>query len=317
MPNHHEVPRLVKPDLDLAVRQEGNFIVIGLGVPKSSGSVNQSPLLEVTRNEGTTLLNGAKSKFLEKLNGFGIDYKDIDASQSQTTSAGVSAKLPKLGKGEIAVEITSQVSGGVSFRSGKVGDAIGAAQGHYDWQRNEMYNERTKEWAQSTNGITAKNPNTGDTFHVAPQVAKDYYNSWRVWDRVDSGQNNPNATIASVKTNSFEGTDLAKHASQAGEAIKGIVPSDKRDDVVAAVLRNTTDAKFDPKADLSVVQSTKNPDALIPSQGIFRADPVEISKVQQGTAQTVAEAITKPANTQQVAVNVEPDHHQKAPRTQA
>lgn len=180
---HHNVPALTEPNLNLAVRQEGNFIIIGLGLPQSSGSVNQSPFLEVTRNEGTNLLNGARTAFLEKLNSFGIDFRPVEASQSQTTNGnlGGSATLPVRGipvtaKGEIAVEITSEVRGGIDFRSGRIGDAIREAERSYDHNRREAYQDRAYEWAQTSNGVTARNP-AGDTFYVSSDVARTYHNN--------------------------------------------------------------------------------------------------------------------------------------------
>jgi hypothetical protein len=203
---HHNVPALTEPNLNLAVRQEGNFIIIGLGLPQSSGSVNQSPFLEVTRNEGTNLLNGARTAFLERLNSAGIEFRPVEASQSQTTNGnlGGSATLPVRGvpvtaKGEIAVEITSEVRGGINFRSGLVGDAINAAERNYDQNRREAYQDRAYEWAQTPRGVTAGNP-AGDTFYVSPEVARTYHNNRFPipFDprRVDSGEG---ATIATAQ----------------------------------------------------------------------------------------------------------------------
>jgi hypothetical protein len=180
---HHDVPALTEPNLNLAVRQEGNVVYIGLGLPNSSGSVNQSPFLEVTRNEGNNLLNGARTAFLERLNGAGIEFRDITASQSQRTNVGgeLGGTLPVRGipltaRGEVAIEITSQVSGGVNFRSGRVGEAITAAERNYDHNRREAYQDRAYEWAQTANGVTARNP-AGDTFFVSPDVARTYHNN--------------------------------------------------------------------------------------------------------------------------------------------
>jgi hypothetical protein len=323
MGNHHDVTKLTEPNLNLAVRQEGNFIIIGLGLPQSSGSINQSPFTEVTRSEGTNLLNGAKSAFIEKLNGFGIDFKDIDASRGQTASGSLGAKIPKLGSGEIAVEITSEVKGGVSFRSGKVGEAVAAAQNNYDENRKIAYQDRAYEWATNGKGATAKNPATGDTFYVSPEVAKEYHNN-RFWPldprRVDSGQQSPSGNIASADTNGFKGTDREKNFNDAKGAISTLVPADKQNDVAAAVVRNAIDAKFDPKVEIAVVPSNKNPDALIASQGngpgALRADAVLVSQVQPGTAQHVAETLTQKNPAQQIAA-VEPqaERQQQAPRT--
>jgi hypothetical protein len=122
-----------------------------------------------------------------------------------------------------------------------------------------------------------------------------------------------NSAVASAKTNGLEGTHLEKHATQLNKAVDGTgIPADKKEDAVAAVLKNTVDAKFDPKADVNLAQSTKDPNVFIASQGqspgILRADPVDVSKVQPGSAQTVTAELLRNTNTQQqVASNtVEP-----------
>ncbi len=226
MGNHHTVTQLTEPNLNLAVRQQGNFIIIGLDLPRSSGSVNQSPFTEVTRSEGTNLLNGAKTAFLEKLNGSGIDFKDVDVARGQTASGSVGAKLPKLANGEIAVEITSEVKGGVSFRSGKVGEAISAAEYNYDQNRKVAYQDRAYEWATNGTGATSTNPATGDTYYTSPEVAKSYHNKrFPVWGdprRADSGEDSPAGNIASAKINGSEGADFAKHAGQVDKALDKI-----------------------------------------------------------------------------------------------
>jgi hypothetical protein len=298
----YNVTELARPNLNLSVRQEGNFIIIGNGLPRSSGSVNESPFLEVTRNESVSLVNGAQSRFLEKLNSFGIEFRPVEASQSQTTNVGVSGRLPsRLASGEVAVEITSEVRGGVNFRSGQIGDAIRAAQENYDEQRNNTYTQRAREWATNGVGATAGNPHTGDTFRVSPEVAKKYHNDqyWPLdWRRVDSGQDSPSATLASANPNGFQGTALERHANQVNNTVSGMVPTEKREDVVAALLASS--ANFDRNANINVTQSTKNPDMLIASQGtgpsMLRADPVNISTVQPGSAQTVSAELLRNTN---------------------
>jgi hypothetical protein len=308
---HHNVTKLAEPNLNLAVRQEGNFIIIGLGLPSSSGSVNQSPFTEVTRSEGTNLLNGARTAFIEKLNGFGIDFKDVDASRGQTASGSLGAKIPKLGSGEIAVEITSEVKGGISFRSGKIGEAVRAAESNYDHNRKEAYQDRAYEWATNGKGATATNP-AGDTFRVSPEVAKDYHNNrfWPGdWRRVDSGQESPNANIASAKTEvtakDFSGRE--DHFNKALSAANG------NTDVAAALLKSSAAAGHAPTGDFRVEVSTKD-GALIPAQGtgpgVNRGDGVVASQVQPGTAQNVAETLAQRNPAPQQIAAVEPVERQ-------
>jgi hypothetical protein len=318
----HTVSTLASPNLNLNVRQEGNFIIFNAGLPRSSGSVSESPFLEVTRNEHTSLINGAQSAFLEKLNGFGIEFRPIDVSSSGTAGVGASGRLPsRLASAEFAVEITSEVRGGINILSGRVGEAIVAAQENYDEQRNNTYTQRAKQWATNGEGATATNPHTGDRFFVSPEVAKTYHNNqyWPFdWRRVDSGQESPSATVASARTNSLEGTNLERHANQVGNAVNGIVAADKKDDVVAAVLANSTN--LDRNKDINVAQSTTRPELLLASQGqgpaTLRADPVDVSRVQPGSAQTVIAELVRNTNPQQVAA-VEPqaERQTQAPRT--
>jgi hypothetical protein len=107
--------------------------------------------------------------------------------------------------------------------------------------------------------------------------------------------------VASAKTNGFEGTSLEKHAGQLNDKLHGLVATEKKDDVVAAVLVNSN--KFDRTADIHVAQSIKNPDMMIASQGqgpsALRADPVDVSKVQPGSAQTVTAELLRNTNTPQ------------------
>lgn len=135
----------------------------------------------------------------------------------------------------------------------------------------------------------------------------------------DASINSPDSgiTIASAKTNGFEGTSLEKHAGQVSKTLDGINLGDKnKEDVVAAVLASSGKAGFDPRVDLNLMQSTKSPDVLIAAQGqgpaALRADPVNISSVQQGTAQNVTDSLTKQANTQIAAASIEPLDQNKA-----
>lgn len=294
MPAHHEVTSLTEPNLNLSVRQEGNFIIIGLGLPQSSGSVNQSPFLEVTRNEGTNLLNGARTAFLERLNSAGIDFRPVEASQSQTTngSLGGSATLPVRGvpvtaKGEIAVEITSEVRGGINFRSGLVGDAINAAERNYDQNRRVAYQDRAYEWAQTANGVTAGNP-AGDTFHVSPEVARTYHNNRFPipFDprRVDSGEAQTIATVepdplrASIRAG-VSGIDLSR---------AGITSSVQTENVVAALHREST------------TEHLTRVDAVVASadgQRIFVVQGDPNSPTHQRVSVDVAAAARQPAET--------------------
>jgi hypothetical protein len=137
----------------------------------------------------------------------------------------------------------------------------------------------------------------------------------------ESTQENSNGNIASIKTNNFEGTDLAKHAGQLDKKLDAIDLAGKpKADVVAAVLDSSAKANFDRTADISVASSTKNPDALIASQGngpgVLRADPVLLSLVQPGTAHTVAGELVKNNSTQQqVASNTVDTVEQNATRS--
>jgi hypothetical protein len=102
--------------------------------------------------------------------------------------------------------------------------------------------------------------------------------------------------------------DRGDHFNKALSATNG------NSDVAAAIVRNGIDAKFDPKADISVVQSTKNPDVLIALQGngpaALKADAVEVSKVQPGTAQNVAETLAQRNPAPQQIAAVEPVERQ-------
>lgn len=126
-----------------------------------------------------------------------------------------------------------------------------------------------------------------------------------------------NNSIANAKAPGFEGTFLEKHAIQVDKALDGVNLAGKnKEDVVAAVLASSTKAGFDVKADMSVAQSTKNPDQLIAVQGqgpsALRADAVEIARVQTGAAQHLSGTLAQQANVQLLAANIEPAEQAKA-----
>jgi hypothetical protein len=155
-------------------------------------------------------------------------------------------------------------------------------------------------------------------------IYKVEYNNYPTELKRSAIDGNDAVVVASIKDstavkNGLDGTGLEKHASQLNKALDATgIAADKREDAVAAVLKNTVDAKFDPKADVNLAQSTKDPNVLIASQGqspsMLRADPVDVSKVQPGSAQTVtAELVKNNGAQQQVASNTVDQVEQKNP----
>jgi hypothetical protein len=157
------------------------------------------------------------------------------------------------------------------------------------------------------------NPQPRAQYLYGNDIYRVEYNNHPTQTRRAGLDGNGDVAVASV-----QGTPLERHANQVGNAVTGMVPADKKDDVVAAVLASSTN--LDRNKDINVAQSTTRPELLLASQGqgpaALRADPVDVSRVQPGSAQTVIAELVRNTNPQQVAA-VEPqvERQTQAPRT--
>ena len=116
-----QVNHLGVPPMDLTISDAGNGrLRVELQVPRSSGSLDNIPFLEVTRNEQAALLNGARQDVLARLSQSGFTIGDVkyEAGGEQTQHGGgtVGANVPRLGKVSFEISSDSKIHGGVSGR---------------------------------------------------------------------------------------------------------------------------------------------------------------------------------------------------------
>jgi hypothetical protein len=175
------VNHLGVPPMDLTVTDAGNGkLKVELQVPASSGSKDNIPFLEVTRNEQRALLNGAQQDLLKGLSqsGFTLGPVKYEAGAEQNVHGGGSggAKVPGLGKVTFEISSDSKIHGGVNATLNNNPDlkgAISTMEKNFDIRRQDIYEGRAREWAREGGATINSN---GQTYTVSPDVAKNYVN---------------------------------------------------------------------------------------------------------------------------------------------
>jgi hypothetical protein len=307
-----QVNHLGVPPMDLTITDAGNGkLKVELQVPASSGSKDNIPFLEVTRNEQAVLLNGAKQDMLSKLSQSGFTIGDVkyEAGGEQNTHGGGSggAKVPGLGKVTFEISSDTKIHGGVSTTLHNNPDLAGAirdTERNFDTRRQNIYEDRAREWYRD-GGATIKS--NGETYTVGKDAAKDYVNERhpingfkRISDASDGS-----VQIADASTTLVAGNGPVN--KQFEQALKGT--NGDKDAAAVAVDTISKTPGYKPDQDISVMQG-KN--GLIVAQGEGPASlALQVPQAKQGDFERVSAQMAQP---QQIAMQQDqPQQERKGP----
>ena len=308
-----KVNHLGVPPMDLTITDAGNGkLKVELQAPQSSGSKDNIPFLEVTRNEQKALLNGAQQDILSKLSQSGFTIGEVKytagAEQNQHGGGTLGANVPKLGKVSFEITSDSKIHGGVETTLKNNPDLAGAikqAETNFDTRRQDIYESRAREWARE-GGATIKS--NGETYTVSPDVAKQYVNErhpLNPFKRVSADDGS--VQIADASSTLAPGNDRIN--KQFEQALKGT--GGDRDAAAVAVNTISQAPGYKPDQDISVVQG-KN--GLIVSQGQGDAAlNLQVPQAKQGDFDKIATQLAQPQQIQQVATQPEQQQERKGP----
>lgn len=299
-----QVNHLGVPPMDLTITDAGNGkLKVELQVPPSSGSRDNIPFLEVTRNEQATLLNGARQDMISKLSQSGFQIGDIQyeagAGRNDHVGGTAGGNVPRLGKVSFEISTDSNFQGNVSGslrNNPDVAGAIRETERNFDTRRQDIYESRAREWYRNGGATLESN---GQTYTVTPDAAKTYINERHPLNPFERVSADNETRVASAAPALAPGNDGAnKHFEQALKGTNG-----DRDAAAVAVetIRNTPGYK--PDQDISVM-SGKN--GLIVSQGQGdTALNAAVPQAKQGDFERVAAQLAQPQPSQQIAAQPE------------
>lgn len=226
-----QVNHLGVPPMDLTITKNANGnLQVELTVPRSSGSKDNIPFLEVTRNEQGTLLNGARQDLISKLSQSGFTIGDVKytagASQTQGGTASGSGKVPGVGK--VSIELTSEtkLQGNVEAilkNNPNIAGAIRETEKNFDTRRQDIYEQRAREWYREGGAtLDSYNPKTKqmEEYSVTKEAAKTYINERHPlapWKRVSADDGG--VQVADASSALTAGNDPASKQFQ--QALKG------------------------------------------------------------------------------------------------
>ncbi|MCC7247259.1 MAG: hypothetical protein IT473_01415 [Lysobacter sp.] len=307
-----QVNHLGVPPMDLSISDAGNGrLRVELQVPRSSGSLDNIPFLEVTRNEQAALLNGARQDVLAKLSQSGFTIGDVryEAGGEQTQHGGgtVGANVPKLGKVSFEISSDSKIHGGVSTTLHNNPDLAGAirdAERNFDTRRQDIYESRAREWYRN-GGATLESD--GERYSVSRDAAKNYINERHPLNPFDRVGIDGETTVARASQPLAPGNEQANR--QFEQALKGTNGDRDAAAVALATIREAPGYKAD--QDISVAQG-KN--GLIVTQGQGDAAlNVPVPQAKQGDFERVAQQLAvQPPQTPQIPAQ-QPDQPERKP----
>ncbi|TXH65312.1 MAG: hypothetical protein E6Q88_14065 [Lysobacteraceae bacterium] len=290
------VNHLGVPPMDLTITDAGNGkLKVELQVPRSSGSLDNIPFLEVTRNEQQTLLNGARQDIISRLSQSGLQIGEVkwEAGANQQTggTVGGGANVPKLGKVTFEITAGNEYNGNVSGslrNNPDIAGAIREAERNFDTRRQDIYESRAREWHRN-GGATLTSD--GETYTVTQDAAKNYIN-----------QRHPLNPFKRVSADDLDGVEIAR----VGGA--GLVPGNEslnrqfeqalkatngdRDQAALAVQTISQTPGYKPDADIRVVQGTNG--GMIVSQGEGPTGlNAAVPQAKQGDFERVAAQMTQ------------------------
>ncbi len=307
-----EVNHLGVPPMDLTITDAGNGkLKVELQVPATSGSKDNIPFLEVTRNEQAVLLNGARQDLIKGLSQSGFTIGDVKyeagGSQSQHGGASGGAKVPVLGKVSFEISSDTKINGGVTATLKNNPDLAGAitkAENNFDTRRQDIYETRAREWFRD-GGATLKSG--GETYHVGKDAAKDYVNERHPinWNKRISDAGDGSVQVASASP-ALVDTANSPLTKQLAQAVQGA--GDKDTGARAFELIEKMPG-YSPKDAIHIVQGNNGTTLVAqrPDQATSIATPVtgvtpgdfERVSTQVAKDQAVQQSVTQLTNTQQ------------------
>jgi hypothetical protein len=310
-----QINHLGEPNLNLTVVPGRNGeLTIELSIPRTSGSLQNIPFLEVTRNEREHLLYGAQQELIGRLSRSGLRIEQIDFNMQQGSEASIGGNI-RLGKFTIGVTDQRGVDVNIS-NNPSVRDAIRAAERNFDTNRTEIYEQRALEWARQ-GGATLTSG--GKTYSVTQDAAADYYdqrNFWKPWDRAPRADAGNDVQVASAGPLSQDPRFAAIVADLRGQKV-GV---DAMPDTAAAVYQTAQLHQFRPDEQLRLLRNTSG-DGLILSQGDEVSGKnalLKFADVKPGTWQELASSLSNQQQThQQPAQPVQEQEQVRRPQTLA
>ena len=307
-----EVNHLGVPPMDLTITDAGNGkLKVELQVPATSGSKDNIPFLEVTRNEQAVLLNGARQDLIKGLSQSGFTIGDVKyeagGEQSQHGGGSGGAKVPGLGKVTFEISSDTKIHGGVNATLKNNPDLAGAitkAENNFDTRRQDIYESRAREWFRD-GGATLKSG--GEMYHVGKDAAKDYVNERHPinWNKRISDAGDGSVQVASASP-ALVDTANSPLTKQLAQAVQGA--GDK--DTGARAFEIIKDMKgYSPNDAIHIVQGNNGTQLVAqrPDQATSIATPVtgvtagdfERVSTQVAKDQAVQQSQTLLTNTQQ------------------
>jgi hypothetical protein len=292
-----QVDHLGVPPIDLAVSGAGNArLRVELDIPRSSGSLDNIPFLEVTRNEQAVLLNGVRQDILARLSQSGFTIGDVtyeaNTQHAQHGAGAASGNVPRLDK--VSFEISSdeirsdtQIQGVVAATLRNNPDLEGAireAERNFDARRQDIYETRAREWHR--NGGTTLDSN-GERYTVTPEAARTYINERHPHSPFERAGSHTDAAVARAAQPLVPGNDQVNR--QFEQALRGT--NGNRDAAAVAVDFISKAAGYRPDQDIGIAQG-KN--GLIVSQGqgdtalnlaVPSAQPGDFQRISQQLSQ--------------------------------
>lgn len=259
------VNHLGVPPMDLTIVDTGNGrLRVELQVPRSSGSLDNIPFLEVTRNEQQTLLNGARQDMIGRLSRSGFQIGDIqyEASAGRNDEIGGSASgnVPKLGKVSFEISTGSNTQGNVSGSIRNNPDIVGAiaeTERNFDTRRQDIYESRAREWYRNGGATLESN---GEIYSVTRDAARTYINERHPLNPFERVSSDGSAQVANATPTLVPGNEQVNR--QFDQALRGA--GGDRDAAAVAVDTIRNAPGFKPDQDISVMPG-KN--GLIVAQG--------------------------------------------------
>lgn len=311
----HEVNHLGVPPMDLTISEAGDGkLRVELNVPRSSGSQDNIPFLEVTRNEQQTLLNGARQDMISRLSRSGFQIGDIQVQtggeQSQHGGVSGAAIVPEAA-GKLSFEISSdsKIHGSLSTvlrNNPDLAGAIRETEQNFDTRRQDIYESRAREWYRN-GGATIQGQN-GDIYHVGTDAAKNYVNERHPLNPFERISSEENRTQVADASGLVPGNDRLNR--QFEQALRGT--NGDRDAAAVAVNAISNAPGYKPDQDIAVVQGRNG--NLIATQGqgdaalnvaVPQAQPGDFQRVSQQMAQApqqveMAQAMEQPQRSRSV-----------------
>lgn len=290
------VDRLSVPPMDLSISDAGNGkLKVELNVPRTSGSLENIPFLEVTRNEHAALLNGARQNMIARLSqsGFQIGEITYEGTNGQNLGGNVGANgsLPRIGKVSFEISAGANSSSTISGSLRNNPDVAGAirdTESQFDTRRQDIYEQRAREWHRQ-GGATLTSG--GETYTVGPEAARTYINERHPLNPFKRVSADSDAVVAGAQTFSND-PQLERQFAQALSGIQTTGTPNQRDAAALAVQAISSTPGYDPAGEVRVVAGAKGDLIVFQGQGetgvraaVPEAKPGDFERVTDQLAQ--------------------------------